>query len=61
MTLAERFQGFDGCARDRDVVTARAPGRLDVMGGIGDYSGSLVLQKTLAEAAWAALRANRPR
>lgn len=23
---------------------ARAPGRLDVMGGIADYSGSLVLQ-----------------
>ncbi|XP_024399655.1 L-arabinokinase isoform X3 [Physcomitrium patens] len=27
-----------------DVVVARAPGRLDVMGGIADYSGSLVLQ-----------------
>jgi galactokinase len=25
---------------------ARAPGRLDVMGGIADYSGSLVLQVT---------------
>ena len=28
----------------RTVVVARAPGRLDVMGGIADYSGSLVLQ-----------------
>lgn len=28
----------------------RAPGRLDVMGGIGDYSGCLVLQKPTAEA-----------
>lgn len=27
-----------------DIVVARAPGRLDVMGGIADYSGSLVLQ-----------------
>lgn len=31
---------------------ARAPGRLDVMGGIGDYSGSLVLELPLAEAAF---------
>lgn len=27
-----------------DIFVARAPGRLDVMGGIADYSGSLVLQ-----------------
>lgn len=27
-----------------DIFVSRAPGRLDVMGGIGDYSGSLVLQ-----------------
>jgi len=31
-------------------VLTRAPGRLDVMGGIADYSGSLVLQRTIAEA-----------
>lgn len=36
---------FDPAA---DVLTARAPGRLDVMGGIADYSGSLVLQLPLA-------------
>ena len=29
---------------------ARAPGRLDVMGGIADYSGSLVLQMPLSQA-----------
>ncbi|KAL2555174.1 Ribosomal protein S5 domain 2-type fold [Forsythia ovata] len=28
-----------------DIFVARAPGRLDVMGGIADYSGSLVLQE----------------
>jgi L-arabinokinase len=33
---------------------ARAPGRLDVMGGIADYSGSLVLELPIAEAAFAA-------
>ncbi|MDR3620561.1 MAG: hypothetical protein P4L85_14515 [Paludisphaera borealis] len=35
-------------------VVARAPGRLDVMGGIADYSGSLVLQRPIREAALAA-------
>lgn len=39
---------FDGCG---ELVVARAPGRLDLMGGIADYSGSLVLQWPLAEAA----------
>lgn len=29
------------------TFTASAPGRLDVMGGIADYSGSLVLQKAI--------------
>jgi galactokinase len=33
-----------------DIVIARAPGRLDLMGGIADYSGSLVLQWPLSEA-----------
>lgn len=35
-------------------MVARAPGRLDVMGGIADYSGSLVLQLPIAEATFAA-------
>lgn len=37
-----------------EAVVARAPGRLDVMGGIADYSGSLVLQLPLSLAAFAA-------
>jgi L-arabinokinase len=37
----------------------RAPGRLDVMGGIADYSGSLVLQLPLAEAAYALVQSRR--
>jgi L-arabinokinase len=32
---------------DEPLFVARAPGRLDVMGGIADYSGSLVLQLPL--------------
>ena len=31
-------------AQDGDIYVARAPGRLDVLGGIADYCGSLVLQ-----------------
>lgn len=36
------------------IAGARAPGRLDVMGGVADYSGSLVLEMPIAEAACAA-------
>ncbi|HEX5073033.1 MAG TPA: hypothetical protein VFW03_07510 [Gemmatimonadaceae bacterium] len=38
---------------DRPVAIGRAPGRLDVMGGIADYSGSLVLEMPLACATFA--------
>lgn len=31
------------------IIKASAPGRLDVMGGIADYSGSLVLQKAITQ------------
>src|SRR5688572_29828076 len=33
-----------GLEREREIVIARAPGRLDLMGGIADYSGSLTLE-----------------
>lgn len=47
--------------RGAPISVARAPGRLDVMGGIADYSGSLVLERPIAEAAWAAAqRIDRP-
>ena len=38
------------------LFVARAPGRLDVMGGIADYSGALVLQWPIREATRVALR-----
>jgi L-arabinokinase len=46
----------DFFAPQRPVTIARAPGRLDVMGGIADYSGSLVLQLPLGEAALVAVQ-----
>lgn len=42
----------------QDIFVARAPGRLDVMGGIADYSGSLVLEMPIAEAIFAAVQTN---
>jgi galactokinase len=42
--------------RNRAVLVARAPGRLDVMGGIADYSGSLVLEWPLADATFVGLQ-----
>lgn len=41
---------------EKEIIVARAPGRLDVMGGIADYSGSLVLQLPLKEATLAAIQ-----
>jgi L-arabinokinase len=45
--------------RNADITVARAPGRLDVMGGIADYSGSLVLELPIAEATLVALQKQR--
>ena len=44
-----------------DIYIGRAPGRLDVMGGIADYSGSLVLQLPIQDATIVGLqRSNDP-
>ena len=47
------FEFFD---QNHGVFVTRAPGRLDVMGGIADYSGSLVLELPVAEAVFCALQ-----
>src|SRR5688572_27940959 len=44
-----------------DLMVARAPGRLDVMGGIADYSGSNVLEYPIAEATLDAVQLNTSR
>src|SRR5215207_10253802 len=49
---------FDGNA---DLIVSRAPGRLDVMGGIADYSGSHVLEFPIAEATFVAVQMNTER
>lgn len=50
------LQGSPLFANDREIVVARAPGRLDVMGGIADYSGALVLQLPIREATLVAVQ-----
>jgi len=45
----------------KELTIARAPGRLDVMGGIADYSGSLVLELPIAEATLVALQKDEAR
>ncbi|XP_051137394.1 L-arabinokinase-like [Andrographis paniculata] len=45
---------------EEDIFVARAPGRLDVMGGIADYSGSLVLQLPTREACHVAVQKIHP-
>ena len=55
-SLLVRLPHSEPFADDRDIIVARAPGRLDVMGGIADYSGSLVLEWPLADATFVALQ-----
>jgi L-arabinokinase len=49
-----RGAGF--LSRGKPILVTRAPGRLDVMGGIADYSGSLVLQLPIRNATHVALQ-----
>ncbi|GMH33556.1 hypothetical protein BSKO_01390 [Bryopsis sp. KO-2023] len=60
LTETEQGNPDDLLDPDRDLYVARAPGRLDVMGGIADYSGALVLQMPLAEACFVAVQPHSP-
>ena len=44
-----------------DLIVSRAPGRLDAMGGIADYSGSHVLEFPIAQVTFAAVQLNAER
>jgi galactokinase len=47
-----------GClfSAGQPIHYARAPGRLDLMGGNDDYTGGLVFEATIKEATWAAVQ-----
>src|SRR5829696_5659617 len=51
-----RAGGADWLTPGRPTVIAAAPGRLDVMGGIADYSGAVVLEGTIGDLAVVALQ-----
>ena len=58
--FCDTLRGRTPCSSAGAALTvSRAPGRLDVMGGIADYSGSLVLQRPIAEATFAAVQRHR--
>ena len=57
-TELEAHRLFDSAA---ELFVTRAPGRLDVMGGIADYSGSLVLEMPIHEATLVALQRDASR
>ena len=54
IAMADEMKSF--FRADVPVRAARAPARLDVMGGIADYSGALVLQYPLAVGATAGVQ-----
>jgi L-arabinokinase len=58
LTLTRSREAHALFDQENDIFVARAPGRLDVMGGIADYSGSLVLQLPIQQAALAAVQLN---
>ena len=62
-TLAERLRAELSAdfAASRPMRLSRAPGRLDVMGGIADYTGSMVCELPLDRAAAVALQARGDR
>src|SRR5207237_4539941 len=57
-TLLSRLRGELSSEFDlaRPIRVSRAPGRLDVMGGIADYTGSLVCELTLDRACAVAIQ-----
>ena len=55
LSVAGAWPGSTVTGDGDSVFVTRAPGRLDVMGGIADYSGALVLQWPIREATRVAL------
>ncbi|KAK2983390.1 hypothetical protein RJ640_016014 [Escallonia rubra] len=58
--IRERMAAANLFNWEEDIIVARAPGRLDVVGGIADYSGCLVLQMPIREACHVAVQTLHP-
>src|ERR1700728_3093672 len=50
------LEAHDFFEPETPIAIARAPGRLDFMGGNVDYTGGMVLQSLLQEAVWVAVQ-----
>jgi len=59
--VADFERRLNGFIRAKPIWVARVPARLDVMGGIADYSGANVCQATLGAGVLAAVQARRDR
>ena len=55
------LRSFSLFEKEGDIFISRSPGRLDVMGGIADYSGSLMLEMPIREATKVALQKSKSR
>lgn len=53
--------GIHGLQKEGNIIVTRAPARLDIMGGIADYSGSNVFEMTLNRAAVVACQSREDR
>jgi galactokinase len=54
--VATTVAAYNFFTADKPIWVARAPGRLDMMGGNVDYTGGMVLQSLLREAVWVAVQ-----
>lgn len=59
--FVESLNGLSFFEKGKEIFVSRSPGRLDVMGGISDYSGSLMLEMPIREATKVALQKNKSR
>ena len=59
--VADFERRLNGFIRAKPIWVARVPARLDVMGGIADYSGANVCQATLGAGVLASVQARRDR
>lgn len=55
------LRSFSFFADGKELFISRSPGRLDVMGGIADYSGSLMLEMTIRQATKVAVQRSENR
>ncbi len=59
--FTDSLKGLLFFEKSQEIFVSRSPGRLDVIGGIADYSGSLMLEMPISEATKVALQKSEKR